>query len=150
MDLSIYSKSLEDYKNSILEVLDNAYSINTEHFYKPNVKNTKVLSSQWGHYQELKTPLLLNQSEGTASYFKTMLRGVFADCKVVNLDKPYTFKAVVEISENTTSENILKLSEYINKYKNVRSVCENIELITIHEKPLIIQAVMQIKEFKEL
>ncbi|MBZ7981951.1 phage tail protein [Campylobacter sp. RM12640] len=67
-----------------------------------------------------------------------------------NYGKPYHFKVLLKIKQGLSEDKIKDISKLINKFKNVRSVCEHIELITIHETPLKIKAVMQIKEFKEL
>lgn len=123
MDLSIYSKSLEDYKNSILEVLDNAYSINTEHFYKPNLNNKAELSRMWGDEYSLKEPVKQFRQEGTKEYLEDKLSEIYESCEVVELNEPYQFKTKIKVNTSSSQEQIAKLSSYINKYKNVRSVC---------------------------
>lgn len=123
MDLSIYSKSLEDYKNSILEVLDKAYSINTEHFYKPNTNNKAELSRMWGDEYSLNEPIKQFKQEGTKEYLEDKLSEIYKDCKVIALNEPYQFKTKIKVNTSSSQEQIAKLSSYINKYKNVRSVC---------------------------
>lgn len=67
-----------------------------------------------------------------------------------NYGKAYHFKVLLKVKQGITEDKINNISKLINKYKNVRSVCEKIELITIQEKRLKLKAYMQTKEFKKL
>lgn len=128
MDLSIYSKSLEDYKNSILEVLDKAYSINTEYFYKPNISNKTELSRMWGDEYSLSEPIKQFRQEGTKEYLEDKLSEIFSICKVTYTDKPYNFSIDLEAREKANKEQLAKLNNYIQKYKNTRSQCDKINI----------------------
>lgn len=128
MDLSIYSKSLEDYKNSILEVLDKAYSINTEHFYKPNINNKTELSRMWGDKYSLNEPIKQFSQEGTKEYLEDKLSEIFNICNVSNADEAYKFNIDLEVREKAKQEQLTKLNSYIQKYKNTRSQCSKINI----------------------
>lgn len=128
MDLSIYSKSLEDFKNSILEVLDKAYSISTEHFYKPNANNKIELTRMWGDEYNLNKPIEQFRQEGTKEYLEDKLSEIFSICNVSNADEAYRFNVDLEVREKANQEQLTRLNSYIQKYKNTRSQCGKINI----------------------